>query len=76
MKKLKNPKALFLDYSQTIDDVYENFKKDFNPTKKRRVSIVFNVMVADMEPNKKLSTFATEENSILQLFLYHNLISK
>ena len=37
---------------------------------------MFNVMVTDMEPNKKLSTFATEENSILQLFLYHNLISK
>ena len=31
-------------------------------------------MVTDMEPNKKLSTFATEENSILHLFLYHNLI--
>ena len=26
----------FIDYSQTIDDVYENLE-DYNPTKKRRV---------------------------------------
>ena len=31
---LKNPKA-FIDYSQTIDDVYENFE-DQNPKKKKR----------------------------------------
>ena len=36
---VKNPKAL-IDYSQTIDDVYENLE-DYNPTKKRRVLIVF-----------------------------------
>ena len=29
---LKNPKA-FIDYSQTIDDVYENLE-DYNSTKK------------------------------------------
>ena len=31
IKKLKNPKAL-VDFSQTIDDVYENLK-NYNPTK-------------------------------------------
>ena len=36
---VKNPKAL-IDYSQTIDDVYENLE-DYNPTKKRRVLKVF-----------------------------------
>ena len=33
MKKLKNPKALFLDYSQTID-VYENLKKTLTQQRK------------------------------------------
>ena len=33
-KNFKNPKA-FIDYSQTIDDVYENLK-DYNPTKKKK----------------------------------------
>ena len=40
---LKNPKT-FIDYSQTIDDVYENLE-DCNPTKKRRVLIVFDDMI-------------------------------
>ena len=39
-KKLKNPKA-FTDYSQTIDDVYENLE-DYDSTKKRRMlTVVF-----------------------------------
>ena len=31
IKNLKNPKE-FIDYSQTIDDIYENLE-DYNPTK-------------------------------------------
>ena len=46
----KKPKA-FIDYSQTIDDVYENLE-DYNPTKKRRVLIVFDDMIADIKSNK------------------------
>ena len=38
IKKLKNSKA-FIDYIQTIDDVYCNLE-DYNPTKKRKVLIV------------------------------------
>ena len=53
----KNSKAL-VDYSQAIDDVYENLE-DYNPTKKRRVLIVFDDMIADMESNKKLSPKVT-----------------
>ena len=60
IKKLKNPKA-FIDYSKTIDNVYENLE-DYNPTKKRRVLIVFDDMIADMESNKKL-------NPVTELFL-------
>ena len=58
VKKLKNPKA-FIDYGQTIDDVYENLE-DYNPTKKRRVLIVVDDMIADMESSKKLSPKVTE----------------
>ena len=55
---LKNPKA-FIDYSQTIDDVYKN-SEDYNPAKKRRVLIVFDGMIADMESNKKSTSIVTE----------------
>ena len=58
IKNLKNPKA-FVDYSQTIDDVYENLK-EYNPTKRRRVLIVFDDTIADMEYNKKLSPKVTD----------------
>ena len=63
IKEFKNPKA-FIDYSQAIDDIYENLE-NFNLAKKRKVLIVFDDMIADME-----------ETSTLHLFLYHNVISK
>ena len=58
IKKLKDPKS-FTDYSQTIDDVYENLE-DYNPTKKRRVLPVFDDMTVDIESNEKLSPIVTE----------------
>ena len=58
IENLKNAKA-FIDYSQTIDDVYETLE-DYNPTKKRRVLIVFDDMIADMKSNKKLSPIVAE----------------
>ena len=51
-ENLKNPKA-FTDYSQTIDNVYENLE-DYNPKKKKRVLIVFDDMIEGMKSNKKL----------------------
>ena len=39
IKNLKNSEA-FINYSQTIDDVYENFK-DYNPTKKKSINSVW-----------------------------------
>ena len=50
IKKLERLKTC-TDYSQTIDD--------YNPTKKTRVLIVFDNMVADMEAEKKLSPIVT-----------------
>ena len=62
IKKIKNPKA-FIDYPQRIDDVYKNLL-DHNPTKKGKVLIVFDDMIADMEANNKLSPiFAIFTNS-------------
>ena len=55
---LKNPNA-FIDYLQTIDDFYENLE-DYNPTKKRRVLIMFDDMISDMESDEKLSPIVTE----------------
>ena len=47
-----------MNYSQAIDDVYEKLE-DYNPTNKRRVLIVFDDMIADMESNKKFSLKVT-----------------
>ena len=58
IENLKNLKA-FIAYSQTVDHVHEDLD-DYNTTKKRRVVIRFNDMIADMEPNKKLSLIVTE----------------
>ena len=58
IENLKNPKG-FIDYSTKIDDVIENLE-DYNPTKKRRVLIVFDDMIADIESNKKLSFTVTK----------------
>ena len=49
----------FIDYSQTLDDIYENLE-DYNPTKKRRMLTVIDDMIANMESNKKLSSIVTE----------------
>ena len=55
---LKTSKA-FIDYSQTTDDAYENLEV-YNSTNKRRMLIVFDDMIADMECNEKLSPIITE----------------
>ena len=58
IENLKHPKT-FVDYSQTIDNVYENLE-DYNPTKIMRVSIVFDDLIADMECNRKLTPKVTK----------------
>ena len=78
IKELKNPNT-FIDFSGTID-VYGNLE-DYNSTKKRKVLLMFDKMMENMEANKKLCPIVVEllrkvENSILYLFLCHNCISK
>ena len=48
-----------MDYSQAINNFYENLN-DYNPTMKSRVLIVFDNMIADMESHKKISPVVTE----------------
>ena len=43
---------------QTVDDVYKSLK-DYNPTKGRKVLIVFDNLIADMEANKKINHIVT-----------------
>ena len=62
IKKLKNLKA-FIDYSQKIGDVYENLE-DKNPTRKGRVLIAFDDMIADKGSNKQLSPIITEFKNV------------
>ena len=58
IEQIKNPKT-FIYYSQTIDHVYENLE-DYNPIKKIKILIVFDDIIADMEPNIKSSPIATK----------------
>ena len=42
---------VFINYSETIDDVYENLE-DYKPKKKIKMLIVFDDMIADMVDKK------------------------
>ena len=52
-----NPKAL-IDQSLTIDDVYENL--DYNTSKKKKMLIVFDDTIAEMESYSYYSSIVTE----------------
>ena len=58
IENLKNSEAC-IDYSRKIDNVYENLE-DYNQTKKRRVLIMFDDMIPNMEFNKKLNPIVAE----------------
>ena len=48
-----------MEYSNDMQDVYKNIE-DYNPTKNRKVLIVFDDLIADMINNKKLNPIVTE----------------
>ena len=50
IKHLNDQKA-FTECSNTMDDVYENFN-DYNPSRKIKILIVFDDMIADIMTNK------------------------
>ena len=58
IKEQKKLKA-FINYSQTVDDIYE-YLEDYNPMKKRKVLVVTQDMIEDMEAYKKLRPIVVE----------------
>ena len=57
-KHLNDPKA-FTECSNVMDDVYEN-TDNYNQTRKRKIIIVFDGMIADIMSNKNFQAAITE----------------
>ena len=71
---------MYNDYLQSFGNVFENLD-DCYPNKKRRVLIMFDDMIADIQSNKKLSPTFTElflggRKLNIPLLLFYNLILK
>ena len=49
----------FIEYLNDMDDVYKTIE-EYNPNKKRKITIVFDDMIAYMLSNKKLNPIVTE----------------
>ena len=58
IKHLNNPNT-FTECSNTMDDVYENIN-DYNSSRKRKILIVFDDMIADIMTNKKFQAIIKE----------------
>ena len=58
IKNLDDPSA-FIEYSNTMDDVYNNID-DYNPKRKREILIVFDDMIADIITNKRFQAITKE----------------
>ena len=58
IKHLNDPKA-FIECSNITDDVYGNID-DYNRTRKRKILIAFDDMIADIMSNKKLQAAVKE----------------
>ena len=58
IKHVNNSNA-FIECSNTMDDIYENIH-DYNPSRKRKILIVFDDMIADIMSNKKFQAIIKE----------------
>ena len=56
--KYFNDSKAFIEYSNDMNDIYKNIE-DYNPNKKRKLSIVFDDIIVDMLSNKKLNPIVT-----------------
>ena len=78
-KHLNDLKA-FIDCSNTIDDVYDG-NDEYNPTRKGKILIAFDDMIADIVSNKKFQILAKElfircrKLNISLVFITHSLFS-
>ena len=71
IKYFSDLKAL-IERSNTLDDVYENID-DYNPSRKRKISIVFDDIIADVKSNKNFQ-LKIEELFIRFKRLYISLV--
>ena len=51
--KYFNGSKAFIEYSNDMDNTYENIE-EYNPNKRRKILIVFDDVIADMLSNKKI----------------------
>ena len=58
IKYCDDPNA-FIECSNTIDDVYQNID-DYNPSRKRKILIVFDDVIADIMGHKKFQVIIKE----------------
>ena len=75
IKHLNDPNA-FIECSNTMGDIRNNIN-DYNPIRKRKISIVFDDMIEDISTNKKSKATIIElvvENWIFDLLLLHSII--
>ena len=49
----------FIEYWNTVDGVYENID-DYNPSRKRKILIIFDGMITDIMTNKKFQSIIKE----------------
>ena len=54
-----NDRNAFIECSNTMDDVYENIR-DYNSSRKRKILIVIDDMIADIMTNKKFQAIIKE----------------
>ena len=54
-----NDSKAFIEYSNDMGNFYKNIE-EYNPNKKRKISIFFDDMIADMLNNKKVNPIVTE----------------
>ena len=53
-----NDSKAFTEYSNDMDDIYKNIV-EYNPSKKRKILIAFDDIIADIHNNEKLSLIVT-----------------
>ena len=58
IKHLNDPNA-FIECSNTTDDVYESIN-DYNPTRKRKILIIFDDTITEIKKNKKFEAIIKE----------------
>ena len=54
-----NDPSVFIEYSNTMDNIFSNVN-DYNPRRKRKVLIIFDDMIADIMTNKKFKAIIKE----------------